>query len=88
MKKYPTMKIRGVEFEVAPEADIVKSGAVIGAVRTVDSMLPVEGSTGRFPCSVCSEDCTLAPSGQSIYVHGKNKVICIQCLTAGLKEPS
>lgn len=78
-KKY---SIAGVPIELASEQEIINSKAPILAVPR-KTALPFDrypaGTKGGFPCSVCSQECILAPSSQRLIAYGLNPVICADC---------
>lgn len=76
------VKIAGIPIEVASEQEITASKAPILAVP-LKTALPFDrypaGTKAGFPCTICDQDCILAPSGQRLVAYGLNPVICADC---------
>jgi hypothetical protein len=83
------VNIGGIDAEVMSVEDIQKSGAPIMAVP-VKMALSLKnyppGTRSGYPCSICNEDCILAPSGQEVFKAGRNPVICMECFMVKLKQ--
>lgn len=75
------VNIGGAEITVLAEGERLPLDVPIVATRTKDVTFTIDGSKSGYPCSVCSEDCTLAPSSQQVIEHG-NPVVCAVCITA------
>lgn len=76
------IKFAGLEFEVMTVADIGKLGCPIVAIPTKDVTTFdhfVQGTSGGFTCSLCGQDCILAPSSQTQLALGKNPLLCSDC---------
>lgn len=79
------VNIAGLECHVKPDQEIIDSGCAIVAVPVKLALQPFDehyvlGTLAGFSCIVCGQDCILAPSGQSIYKHGKNPLVCMECI--------
>ena len=49
---------------------------------------PIRGSI-IAPCSICSRDVWIAPSGQEIFSHGEHTIICVPCgIVKAEREPA
>jgi hypothetical protein len=85
MKKM--LNINGIPIEVVPDQTVIDSQAPMMVVRLEDAHKPLDeyyipGTVAGYYCSVCSQECILAPSGQAIHSVGKNPLVCYRCLFA------
>lgn len=81
------MKIRlaGIDCELMSTAEIIASGCPLIAVPVHLALEPIAleypgGTRSGFYCSVCGQDCILAPSGQAIHAMGANPLVCFECM--------
>lgn len=76
------IKIAGIPVEVVSNETIWEDGCPVIAVPMA-KMLPMvnyaEGTKAGFLCSLCSQDCILAPSGQQVVATDKNPIVCMDC---------
>lgn len=85
------IQIGSIEAEVLSNEEIAAKGAILLAVPVSMALKPfdeyyVPGTKAGFPCSVCSQDCILAPSGQDLIALGKNQIVCAECMARHRKR--
>lgn len=84
----PTINIKGLEIEIVPDEEIIASKAVLMCVpaKLARSEGCVPGTKAGYPCTICGQDCVLAPSGQTIEARKQNPIVCMDCVIRGLPE--
>jgi hypothetical protein len=84
-------RIGPILAEVLSNELIAASGAFVIAVPAKSALEPwddfyIPGTKAGFRCSLCNQDCILAPSGQKLVGMGKNRVVCAECMPLLLQE--
>lgn len=86
MKKVVKLGGRSITVDVKSPDEVARSKAPIIALSVKLAQTPwdehyIPGTKNGYPCSLCSQDCILAPSGQHQHALGQNPIICEDCAT-------